>query len=328
VVERADADTGGPGDTGRLRPAPRRRRRWGVLLAAAALAATVAAVALVRGCGGGDGVGAYRGLGAWVDVFDYVPAVGGAGVPVGPPDVDAMAAQGVRTLYLQAAFDSADLPGGLVPSDLVVPMLRRAHDRGLRVVGWYAPPLRQPGEDLRRLLAIARFHADGERFDGVAVDIEDRAVGDVTERNARVVDLSRRLRESLGRDATIGAIVPSPVLLEQVNARFWPSFPWAAIQPFYDVWLPMAYWTDRLRSSGFRDPRRYVEQTVARTRELLGRPEARMHPIGGIGDQLTEAELAEFTLVLGDVRAIGGSIYDYRTMPTGGWGVLRGRVPR
>jgi hypothetical protein len=323
----ADA-VGGGGDTGRLRPVRRRRRRArAALLALAAAVVAVGAILFVRGCGGGEaGTNAYRGLGAWVDVFDYVPAVGGPGAPVGPPDVDAMAAQGVRTLYLQAAFDAAALPGGLVPPDLVVPLLRRAHQRGLRVVGWYAPPLLRPDDDLTRLLAIARFDSGGERFDGVAVDIEDRQVASVDARNARVVDLSRRLRETLGARATIGAIVLSPVLMEQVNPNFWPGFPWAAIRPMYDVWLPMAYWTDRLAASGFAEPRRYVTQTVDRTRELLGDPNALMHPIGGVGDRVTEAQLREFAATLPEVRAIGGSIYDYRTMPTGGWGVLRGRV--
>ena len=324
----ADA-AGGGGDTGRLRPVrrrPRRARAALIVLVAAVMA--VGAILLARGCGGGEaGADAYRGLGAWVDVFDYVPAVGGSGAPVGPPDVDAMAAQGVRTLYLQAAFDATALPGGLVPANLVVPLLRRAHKRGLRVVGWYAPPLLRPDDDLSRLLAIARFDSGGERFDGIAVDIEDRQVESAVVRNARVVDLSRRLRETLGADATIGAIVLSPVLLEQVNPRFWPVFPWAAIRPLYDVWLPMAYWTDRLASSGLAEPGPYVTRTVDRARELLGDANAPMHPIGGIGDRLTEAQLAEFARALPQLRAVGGSIYDYRTMPTGGWGVLRGRVP-
>jgi hypothetical protein len=313
---------------------PRRRLsgRTQRLVAIVAVAVLVAAGVLVqRSCGGQDHrftTDAYRGLGAWVDVFDYVPAIGGDRPPVGPDDVDAMAALGVRTLYLQAAFDSPRLADGAVPADLLAPILRRAHGRGLRVVGWYAPRFLDPAADLRRLVAITRFSADDERFDGLAVDIEDRSLTDVAERNRRLVDLSRGLRAAIDPDAVIGAIVLSPVLLENVNPRFWPAFPWAELAPSYQVWLPMAYWTDRRRASGFREPRRYVETTVARTRELLVQPTAPMHPIGGIGDALTEGELDAFASTLPDVAAIGGSVYDYRTMPTGGWGVLRGRVPR
>ena len=313
---------------------PHRRRRLSGraqrLVAIVGVAVLVAAGVLVqRSCGGRDRftIDAYRGLGAWVDVFDYVPAIGGERTPVGPDDVDAMAAQGVRTLYLQAAFDSPRLSDGAVPADLLGPLLRRAHDRGMRVVGWYAPRFVDPAADLRRLVAITRLSVDDERFDGLAVDIEDRSFTDVAERNRRLVDLSRELRAAVDPDAVIGAVVLSPVLLETVNPRFWPAFPWAELAPDYQVWLPMAYWTDRLRASGLRDPRRYVEATVGRTRELLAQPTAAMHPIGGIGDALTEGELDVFASTLPDVAAIGGSVYDYRTMPTGGWGVLRGRIP-
>lgn len=304
-----------------LRPRRNASRRW---LVAVVLVVGGIVLLVARGCGNGER-DPYRGFGAWVDVFDYVPSVGGERVPVGPPDVDAMAAYGVRTLYLQAGFVSRSLPGGLVPGDLVGPLIRRAHARDMLVVGWYAPPLIDPSEDARRLVAIANDEFDGERFDAVAVDIEDRQVADIAERNRRLVELSRRVRGEL-RDVRIGAIVLSPLLLQDVNPRFWPAFPWREIAPYYDAWLPMAYWTDRLRSSGLREPRRYVTQTVARTRALIGDAGAAMHVIGGIGNRLTEAELATFAATLPEVRAIGGSIYDYRTLPTGGWGVVRDRM--
>ena len=60
------------------------------------------------GAGAGDAdIDAFRGLGTWVDVYDYVPDVQDAD---SPPDltvesVDDMAALGVETLYLQAAQD-------------------------------------------------------------------------------------------------------------------------------------------------------------------------------------------------------------------------------
>ncbi len=282
---------------------------------------------LTRGDTRRSGLDVYRGLGAWVDVLDYVPAIGGPRTPVGVADVDAMAAQGVRTLYLHAAFDTDAVPGGVVPPDQLLPILRRAHDHGIAVVGWYAPRLIDPGTDLERLLAIARFDRDGEAFDGIAVDIEDRGVEDIDTRNARLVELSHRLRDELGDDVTIGAIVLPTVLLERVNRRFWPRFPWREIAPYYDVWLPMTYWTDRLTSSGYRDPRRLVTESVARTRELTGRADAPVHPIGGLGASLSEDQLAGYAATLRDLGALGGSIYDYRTMPSGGWGVLRGQVP-
>lgn len=318
------------GTTGRIDAVapPRRgrsRRRVATVVAVVLVALGIALV--IRACGEDrrSGLDVYRGLGAWVDVFDYTPQ--GGHPPVGVADIDAMADQGVRTVYVQAAFDTQAFPGGVVPAGLVGPLLRRAHARGLNVVGWYAPRFLDPEADLARFIALARFEQDGQRFDGVAVDIEDRGLDDIPERNRRLIDLSRRAREAVGDGATIGAIVLPTVLLEQVNPAFWPGFPWAQIAPFYDVWLPMTYWTDRLASSGYRDPNRLISETITRTRELTGLRDAPMHPIGGIGDKLTEGELDTFATTLGAVGAIGGSIYDYRTMPTGGWGVLRGRAP-
>lgn len=321
------------GDTGRidaLTPSRRSRSRRRTGLLAAVLVVGVVGFALLLRTSGGDdrptGLDVYRGLGAWVDVFDYTSH--GGRPPVGVPDIDAMAAHGVRTVYLQVAFDTEVFPGGVVPAGVVGPLLRRAHDRGINVVGWYSPRFLDPAADLARLSAIARFEHDGERLDGVAVDIEDRGLADVSERNRRLVDLSRRLRETVGEATTLGAIVLPTVLLEKVNTAFWPGFPWAEIAPFYDVWMPMTYWTDRLTASGYRDPRRLISESIARTRELTGLRDAPMHPIGGIGDKLTEQQLDTYVATLDAVGAIGGSVYDYRTMPTGGWGVLRGRIPR
>lgn len=304
-----------------------------MLLAACGVLALGAYLAFARHTDDGKapqrrtGIDVYRGLGAWVDVFDYVPEVGGGGIPVGTADIDAMHAQGVRTVFLQAAFDNDRLPGGVVPEGRLRPLIERAHAHGMAVVGWYAPRFAAGNSDLDRLLAIARFDAGSARFDGIAVDIEDRTVANLARRNARLIALSEALRKELGSDATIGAIVLPTVLLEKVNRDFWPQFPWARIGPLYDVYLPMTYWTDRLRRSGYRDPGRLIDQSVARTRRLTGRADVPVHPIGGIGESLTEDELAAYTSALADVGAIGGSIYDYRTMPTGGWGVLRGRVP-
>lgn len=319
------------GTTGRfdsIRPSGRRRsRRRRVVVILAVVLAALAIGVVVRAWSGGrrSGLDVYRGLGAWVDVFDYTSQ--GGHPPVGVADIDAMAAQGVRTLYVQAAFDTSAFPGGVVPPGVVGPLLRRAHERGLNVVGWYAPRFRDPQADLARFVAIAKFTQDGQRFDGVAVDIEDRGLDDVAERNRRLIELSRQVRLAVGDSATIGAIVLPTVLLEKVNPGFWPGFPWAEIAPFYNVWLPMTYWTDRLTASGYRDPNRLISETISRTHELTGLTDAPMHPIGGIGDKLTEGELTTFIATLSAVGAIGGSVYDYRTMPTGGWGVLRGRVP-
>ena len=96
---------------------------------------------------------AYDGLGAWVDVFDYAPNYQNQGLspPVTPQDLDAMAAFGVKTLYLQAARLDDRSPDGIVDADLIGQFLERAHANGIRVVGWYLPKFAALDADLARL---------------------------------------------------------------------------------------------------------------------------------------------------------------------------------
>ena len=58
-------------------------------------------------------ISVYRGLGTWVDAYDFSPQYqpNGAPPPVTPESMDDLAAAGVKTLYLQAAKDDIRSPG-------------------------------------------------------------------------------------------------------------------------------------------------------------------------------------------------------------------------
>ncbi len=172
-------------------------------------------------------VSAYRGLGAWVDAFDYAPAYHRPreGPLLLPDDLDAMAARGVRTLFLQAARLDERSPEGIVDPALVATFLTRAHEKGMRVVGWYLPKFGDVEADLANMRLIRDLDVDGHRFDGIAVDIEYRRdVPDHTERNRRLIDLSRRFRAEAPGQA-LGAIVYPPVLFEEIRPGSGPAFP-------------------------------------------------------------------------------------------------------
>jgi hypothetical protein len=225
-----------------------------------------------------------------------------------------MADEGVQTLFLQTAKE--DTPDLISEPDLLLPIIQRAHERGLRVVAWYLPTLEDPANDLNRLLASA--HLD---VDGLAVDIESRKVGDVSERNRRLIDLSQQLRNALPGRA-IGAIMLPPVVMEVVNQNYWPGFPYQEIAPSYDVWQIMGYWTNRRADSGYRDPYRYTAENMQRLRADLGQPDAPIHPVGGIGIQ-GEADTEAFLRAAVENGAIGGSVYDWRTTKDAAWPSLR-----
>ncbi|MGH9186029.1 MAG: hypothetical protein ACRD0U_09480 [Acidimicrobiales bacterium] len=260
-------------------------------------------------------VGAYGGLGAWIDAFDYVPAyqTGGPSA-VRPAAVDDMAAQGVTTLFVQAARNDPRSPNGIADREVLAQFLVRAHRAGLRVVAWYLPRFADIEVDLRNLLLLHEFEVLGHRFDGLAVDIEfTEDVPDHAERGQRLLTLTQQLRERVGDDA-LGAIVLPPVQTEVINPRLWPDFPWGALAPLYDVWLPMSYWTFRSADSGYQDAYTYNEESIRRLRANLDRPTVPVHAIGGIGDALRPGDLDRFGASLVATDAVGGSIYDWATL--------------
>lgn len=258
----------------------------------------------------------YEGYGTWVDVYDFAPSFQGEGKQpaVTPDTIDEMVESGVKTIFLQAAQIDRRSPGRLADPGTVAAFLVRAHRAGLKVVGWYLPRFSDIDEDLSHLRAIADFQVLGHRFDGIAVDIEwTDSVTDHAARSAQLVELSERLREHAASDV-LGAIVLPPVQIEVVNPAKWPGFPWKELASSYDVWLPMGYWTERSAASGYKDGRTYTDENVRRIRANLDDPDAPVHAIGGIGDDLTVAQAEGFVRAVTETDAIGGSIYDWVTL--------------
>jgi hypothetical protein len=296
-----------------------------------ALATAVAGLSLIadREAASAPSVSPFRGLGTWVDVYDYGPRFqgDGGGVPaVLPASVDDMARLGVRTVYLQAAQDDARSEGAIVDRELVGRFLRRAHRRGMRVVAWYLPHFAELDRDLRHVRALERFRAGDERFDGIALDIEWTSdVEDVAARNRALVELAERTQE-LVTDVPLGAIVLEPVLIEDVNPGYWPDFPWKRLADSFDVWMPMSYWTNRSSTSGWRDGFRYTRENIRRVRERLDDPDAPVHAIGGIGDTAGADDYDGFVRASKRGRAIGWSVYDYATTISPAWPRLRGNL--
>jgi len=271
-------------------------------------------------------ISVYRGLGTWVDAYDFSPQYQphGGPAPITPDSMDGFADAGVKTLYLQAAKDDTRSPGDLVNPEILGPMLNRAHARGIKVVAWYLPKFYDLDSDMRRFLAMRDFRANGEGFDGIGNDIEwTKDVPNHAERNLRLIELSRRLREAVG-SATLSAIPLPPVLIETINPKYWPAFPWRELAPVYDVWMPMAYWTFRTKSSGYRDAYRYTEENVRRVRTNLGLPGAVVHPVGGTDNKSNDDDYRGFVRACVDTGSVGGSIYDWRTTPLPSFAILRG----
>lgn len=281
----------------------------------------------------------YQGLGGWLDVFDYSAAYSGPNGPaITPADaVREMADAGVQTLFLQGARRDDRSPGVTEAPWQLAEALMAAHDRDMAVVAWFLPRLDGPddsgaSEDERRITALLDFVVLGHRFDGIALDIEAEPEPEpevLAARNFELIRLSS-VTGFLADNAAagkmpVGAVVLPPPLIEDVNPNFWPDFPWVEISPFYDVWLPMAYWSGRSNESGFGDGYGYSAESTRRIRANIGQPDAPVHVIGGIGGVAGERDFSapevlagvgdyeRFAQSLVDEGAIGGSIYDWLT---------------
>jgi hypothetical protein len=275
----------------------------------------------------GPDLWAYKGLGTWVDAFDYAPRLRN---PASPPTVTAdsvrdMARLGVKTLYLQVGRDDDDPTRTLVDEPQLGEFLVAAHRVGVAVVAWYLPTFEDVAADARQLKAILNDAPQGEHFDAVALDLEwTKSVPDTKVRNNRAVALAKQLRTMAGKRMALGAIVLPAVQTEVINPVLWPDFPYARLAPYLDVWLPMSYYTFRSVDSGYRDPYRYAQESVTRLRAHLKGTSAPVHVIGGIADLSTPDDYRALLRVAKATKAVGYSVYDFATTASSAWSYLRG----
>jgi hypothetical protein len=253
---------------------------------------------------------AYRGLGTWASIYSHSTLADPVTAAV------EMKAHGVHTLFLETSNWRQRVD--LVRPRTIGAMIEAAHAAGIKVVAWYLPSYKPVRTDLRRSLTAIGFTTPaGHRFDGFALDIESTEVGSIPQRNRLQGNLARQLRRDVGPDYPLGAIVP------EAGALFWPGFPYAQTARYFDVFLPMAYFTFRVRGAGA--VRAYVRRNIATIRQATDAREP-IHPIGGIANKASAAEVAAFVGATRAARTTGASLYDFAGTSTRAWARL-GQVP-
>jgi hypothetical protein len=280
------------------------------MLARPALIALALAVACAFAAptAGARDVSAYRGLGTWISIYSYQALAN--------PDASAaaMKANGVRTLYLETANwrQAVDI----VRPRAIAAMVEAAHAQGIAVVAWYLPSYRRLAVDERRAEAAIDFTTpSGQRFDGFALDIEADVVRSIPARNRQAGRLAAALRSHVGADYALGAIVP------EAGALYWPGFPYAQTARYFDVFLPMAYFTFRVAGPGA--VRGYITRNVRTIRAFAG-PGTLVHTIGGLSDRASPAEIGAFVRAARAGGAIGASLYEFQSTSPAAWSVLAG----
>jgi hypothetical protein len=252
-------------------------------------------------------LGAYRGTATWVDIFDDT----GWADPEGT--VAAIALSGVRTLFLETC--NYKCKQEIHRPELVSRWIDAAHANGIRIVAWYLPGFDDLHRDRVRSMAAIRFEsATGQTFDSFALDIEARLVSSVQERNRKILELSKQIRRAAGARYPLGAITP-------VWFYDWGGpFPYAGLDPWYDVFVPMIYFGSR--GKGPRAARRHTIRNIEEILSGTGDPGTRIHAIGGIADQLDEREVRAFVRSADRHGAMGVSLYDFFTSGPEDWAGL------
>jgi hypothetical protein len=243
----------------------------------------------------------YRGLGTWVDIWDDSAWR--------DPEraVDDMSKHGVKTLYIETANYVSK--GAFVHPEKLKQFITEAHKHGIYVVAWYLPNMKSRSVDYERITAAIDFTTDsGERFDGFALDIESTSIKSDAVRNRSLVALSKKIRDYVGPDYALGAIIPSPVGLSREHSM-WPGFPYETCAEYYDVILPMGYYTYHGKGA---DAAR--ADTLGNLHILRGKPgcaDIPVHLIGGEAEHSSNAETEAFVRASLEGKVIGGSLYGW-----------------
>lgn len=253
----------------------------------------------------GPDLSAYAGLGTWIDVYSETNVFGPQAFGDPLTTTRAMAANGVRTLFLETG--SYRHPAVTFPTATAA-VIRAAHAAGIKVIGWYLPMFRNVSYDLSEVMQSIRFRTpDGQGFDGFALDIEADLVP-AAQRIANFLDLSGRIRAAVGPNYALGAIIPSPRGMVRVPS-YWPGFPYSQLSRYYDVVLPMSYFTFHYHGAGV--VAQYIRDNVEIIRQQTGDPGIPIHVIGGIAGDMSPAEAEAFVGAARRERVFGASLYEF-----------------
>jgi hypothetical protein len=250
----------------------------------------------------------FVGSGTWISIYD--------GKALANPDrvVETLAAHRIHTLFLETSNDRQ--AAAIAHPAAVGRLIDAAHGAGIAVVGWYLPSFRSPRVDVRRALAGARFRTpEGDGFDAFALDVESTAVRSLALRSTRAVAVARAVRAGLPEGFALGAITIDPV-----GARYWRSYPFAALARTVDVFLPMEYFTYRTR--GPLRVAAYSRANVERVREEAGDATFPVHPIGGEARHATMRELQAFLRASAGSDTVGVSLWEYGQTTARQWAAL------
>lgn len=228
------------------------------------------------------------GPGIWMNLWSY---------PKG--DLDAYCLNlhnhGIRNLFIQTSRSNTE---SIRQKEVLGNLIDTCHKYKIRTIAWSFAFLESPVTDAHKLVDAARFKTPrGSGFDAVAANLEK----DLTA--SRVEQYSKVLRDELGQDYPLVAVVFSPLNKAPQVART----PWKLLDRYYDVIAPMNYWNSKYKKF---DPYQYTMDTVKEVRHLVGRPDVEVHVIGD-GMKTGGEEIKSFMKACMDCGATSASLYPF-----------------
>ncbi|GAC1327781.1 MAG: hypothetical protein NVSMB22_19370 [Chloroflexota bacterium] len=238
--------------------------------------------------------------------------------------VQAARRAGMTHLYVEAAIS----PLGFHGRRSVGHLLRSAHHYHVAVIAWVYPYLYDVASDVQLTRTVAAFHAaSGDRFDGIAADLERN----VTQPNVRAY--SQLVRAFVGpRYLLVGVTYPP---------QSSPDFPYADVAHTYNVIAPMDYWhetsSDRgldygHMSYGYDYGFRYAADSIRRISRTTGA--VSIAPIGQTFDNYGRLEMGPHAPSAQEIQgflqgskaagASGVSFFQWMTATNEEWRTIQG----
>ena len=224
-----------------------------------------------------------EGRGVWVNVWNY------------PQDVNAFMDRldkfDMDTIYLQVNRSTTDI---FKLQDGVDEILKAAHKRDIKVIGWTYCYLRDIPTDVRKFVEPALYVSkDGESLDGMAADIEENTA------LWAVKSYTQKIKAQIPADYPTIAIVFSP----EIKSKY----PWEYMAANWDVLMPMTYWHG-LKNRDHDTVYNFVKDSIIGLRKLTKRDDLRIHLITD-GDR-TNSEEVKISMRVAKELGVGGvSIY-------------------
>lgn len=229
------------------------------------------------------------GKGMWVNIFNYPEN----------PDLfcENLRSHGVDTIWLQ--ISRSNTPAIKYPLQ-INKILKSAHARDMKVIGWSYPYLDDPVTDAHKFIKAAQYTTpDGDMLDGIAADIEETT-------NAKAINkYSAIIRKSLGNKYPLIAITYSP-MLKRAEPR---NYAWKTIADNFDIIAPMTYWTAYKKYRSEDGAYDFTALTIKRLREYTNQ-DVKIHLIGD-GQKTSTSEVKGFLRAAKDYNIEGVSLYPW-----------------